>query len=283
MHSYHVLIDSTVYLPQTVIEKYNIEVVSLNITSDSGQTFKEVDVTREYIIDKSKRGASYKTSQPSPGEFLKAYNKLVGQGADTIFVICISKGLSGTYQSALLARNMLDNPDQVICFDTLQAAYGNELLAYYLLDLINTNTNQDIIINKMQKAIESTQLLFTVENLFSLVKSGRLSITKALIGSVLRVKPIIKTIQGKLKLYTTRRTYKKVFQVMTDEIKQSLEPNAQLHIMITHTYSEQHANQLCDIIKLTFPKAHVRVSDHLGSVLTIHVGDKGFGIAWFLA
>ncbi|MEC9485363.1 MAG: DegV family protein [Candidatus Izemoplasma sp.] len=283
MPNYRILLDSTTYLPKDVLEAHNIRVVSLMVTSDDGQSFKEVDISREYIIDKRKQGASFKTSQPAPGAFLKAYNDLLEQGVDTIFFIGISKNLSGTYQAALLARDMLDDPNRVICFDTLQAAYGNEMLTYHLIDLIKQDLTAVEIKDRMEVAIESAELLFTVENLFSLVKGGRLTVAKALIGSVLRVKPIIKTIEGRLKLYQSKRTYKKVYDIMINDIKSSYDPNKTLHITITHTYSKTRAEALKDVISKEFPEAKIRMTDLLGPVLTIHVGNKGFGISWFLS
>ncbi len=281
MSKYRILIDSTTYLPKEVIEDNHIKVVSLMVSTDDGQSFKEVDISREYIIDKRNQGAKFKTSQPAPGTFLKAYQEMFETGTEKIFYIGLSKGLSGTYQAAKLARDMLDNPQDVHCFDTNQAAYGNEMLTYYLIDLIKQDLDAKEIIDKMDEAIASVHLLFTVENLFSLVKGGRLTVAKALIGSVLRVKPIVQTNNGKLELYQSKRTYKKVYDVMISDIQAAYDDNKEMYITVTHTYSKDRAEKLKEIIEETFPKAKVRFTDLLGPVLTIHVGNKGFGIAWF--
>lgn len=281
MRKHRIVVDSTVYLSQDFIKANDIKVVSLNVSNQYEVVYKEADISREFIIEKQHEGESFKTSAPAPGQFLITYEDLIDDGAEAVYYIGLSKELSGTYQSAVLAKNMLDDPDKVVCFNTLQSAYGNEMLVHHLVNLIDKDLSKDEIVEKMNQAIDSSYLLFTCENLFSLVKGGRLTVARALIGSVLRMKPIIKMTDGKLGLYTTKRTYKKVFQVITDEIKNTIDEAKDLFITITHTYSKNSAEALIEEIKNEFPNATLRFTDLLGPVMTVHVGNKGFGISWF--
>jgi DegV family protein with EDD domain len=136
MNKTRILIDSTVYIPQDMIKHNNITVVSLNVT-DGTDTYPEVTVDNEFIWKMQDQGANWKTSQPAPGDFLEAYNKLFSEGAEKIYCVLLSKNISGTYQSALLAKNMLDNPDKVHLFDTRLAAYGTEMIAIELVEMVN--------------------------------------------------------------------------------------------------------------------------------------------------
>lgn len=281
MQKHRIVIDSTVYLSQEFIKDNNIRIVSLNISNQYDDVYKEADISREFIIEKQHEGDQFKTSAPAPGQFLITYESLLDEGAEAIYYIGLSRELSGTHQSAVLAKNMMDDPDKVVCFDTLQSAYGNEMLVEYLVNLIEQDLSKEDIVTKMNNAIESSGLLFTCENLFSLVRGGRLTIARALIGSVLRMKPIIKMAEGKLGLFTTKRTYKKVFQVIIDEIKESIDEAKELFITITHTYSKNSAEALVEEIKRAFPKATLTFTDRLGPVMTVHVGNKGFGISWY--
>jgi DegV family protein with EDD domain len=277
--SYGIIIDSTVYLPKKLIEDKNIEVVSLYVEVVGEGTYKEKDITREFIIEKRNSGKSFKTSAPAPGEFLTAYQDLLSKN-DHVFVIGLSKNLSGTYQSSVVGRNMLDNPNKVTIFDTNQSAYGNEMLVFELIEMIDSKNDSEYIINRMNKLIKQSKLMFTCENLFSLVAGGRLSNAKAMIGTVLRVKPIIEMIDGKLVLFKSERTYKKIFSLIEQKILETSKGYNNLSFYITHTYSEKSGEQLLEFIKSTFPNAKIKYTDLLGPVMTVHVGNKGFGISW---
>lgn len=276
---YGIIIDSTVYLPKELIKEKNIEVVSLYVEVVGEDTYKEKEITREFILEKRSNGKTFKTSAPAPGEFLTVYQQLLKKN-NHVFVVGLSKNLSGTYQSSVVAKNMLDNPENVTVFDTNQSAYGNEMLMYELFDMIDAGKSKEGIIERMNTIIDQSKLMFTCENLFSLVAGGRLSSAKAMIGTVLRVKPIIEMIDGKLVLYKSERTYKKIFNTIEQKVIETSKGFNKLTFYITHTYSENSGNQLLEFIKRTFPNAKVRFTDLLGPVMTVHVGNKGFGISW---
>lgn len=282
MNKYAVVLDSTVYFEKEFLESNNIEVVSLYVTDEHGNSYKEKEVTREFIIKQQEEGRSFKTSAPGPGEFTHCFEELLEKGYEHIFVIGLSKELSGTYQSSVVGRNMLENPEVVTVFDTNQSAYGNEMLVLELLEMIQNNEDKELITSRMNKIIQNSRLMFTCENLFSLVRGGRLSTTRAMIGTVLRMKPIINMIDGKLILHKTERTYKNVFKIITEQIEQSLKDFKNLTVYITDTYSEKSGNMLLESIKKTYPQAKIIRTDLLGPVMTVHVGNKGFGISWFV-
>lgn len=279
MNKVGIVVDSTVYLSKEIIKKYDIHTVSLKV-SVNDETFDEADITREFVMEKRKEGAKFQTSAPAPGTFLETYQELLKTN-DYVFVIGLSRELSGTYQSSLLGKNMLDDPSKVILLDTLSSAYGNELLVHVLLALINTEEDVFQIEKKMHEYINHETLMFTCENLFSLVSGGRLSVTRAMIGTVLRVKPIIEMQEGKLNHIKSERTYQKVFALIQKRIEETTSNDPkQLYIYITQTNSQKSGDMLVEFIKEHYPKAKVIYTDLLGPVMTVHVGNKGFGIAW---
>lgn len=282
MNKYAVVLDSTVYFEKEFLESNNIEVVSLYVTDEHGNSYKEKEVTREFIIKQQEEGRTFKTSAPGPGEFSNCFEELLEKGYEHIFVIGLSKELSGTYQSSVVGRNMLETPEVVTVFDTNQSAYGNEMLVLELLKMIQNKEDKEVITSRMNKIIKNSRLMFTCENLFSLVRGGRLSTTRAMIGTVLRMKPIINMIDGKLLLHKTERTYKNVFKIITEQINQSLKDFKNLTVYITDTYSEKSGNMLLENIKKAYPQANIIRTDLLGPVMTVHVGNKGFGISWFV-
>ncbi len=280
MKKYALVIDSTVYLTKKQIEDNELIVVSLNVV-EGDVSKREVDVDNDYIFDRQEDGASFTTSQPSPGEFLENYEELIKKGYEKIFVVCLSKNISGTYQSANLAKNMLDNPDKVYIFDTMLAAFGTEMIAEQVIKMMNNDNTSEEIIKNVDHIISTSGQMFTVENLFSLVKGGRISGTSAAIGTVLRIKPIIKIINGKLESVNKERTYKKVHNYMVKNIIEDSKGYNKITFRITSHNSLESAEALHQIIKENFPDSEIVFTDYLGPVFCIHVGKKGYGLSWF--
>ena len=274
-----IVFDSTVYLQKDVIEENNISVASLNVI-EGDNSYREVDVEREFIFSEQAKGKSWTTSQPSPGEFLEIYQTALKEGYEKVFVCGLSKNISGTYQSAKLAQSMLDNPDLVYVFDTQLAAYGTAMIGLKLINYVNSGLVFDEIIKKTNTLIENSVQMFTVENLFSLTKGGRLSVTKAAIGTVLRVKPIIRIIEGKLELVHSERTYKKVHKYILDSVKVPSGGNSKLSFYILNQFSPDSGAALKSDVEARFPGAEIITYDFLGPVFSIHIGKKGYGLSW---
>lgn len=132
-----VIADSTGYLPQEIIDKYNIPIAPLSVTFDDGHTFTEND--QFSIDDFYKKMASSKTipttSQPAIGEWLKNYEKLRDEGYTDIIVINLSSGISGSYQSATQAGEMVDGVN-VHTFDSRLAAMIEGSFVIYAIQLV---------------------------------------------------------------------------------------------------------------------------------------------------
>jgi DegV family protein with EDD domain len=281
MGKFAMVIDSTVYLNEEIITENNIRVASLNVI-DGLDSYKEVDINNEFIWSKQDKGAHWKTSQPSPGEFLDVFEKLIAEGYEKIFCVLLSKNISGTYQSALLAKKMLDNPKVVHLFDTMLCAYGTEMIAVELIDMLKDNKKEEEIIERITKIIGASTQMFTVQNLFSLVKGGRLSVARATIGTVLRIKPVIKVIDGKLQLVRSERTYKKIHKYFTDHIDEDLKMHDRITFYITSQHSLENATNVKELLESKYPGCKVTFTEYLGPVFSIHVGKKGYGISWFV-
>jgi len=280
MRKYAIVIDSTVYLSQKQIEENDLKVVSLNVV-EGDISKREVDVDNDYIFSRQDAGANFTTSQPSPGEFLENYEELITKGYEKIFVILISKNLSGTFQSANLAKNMISEPSKVYIFDTMLAAYGTEMITEQVIKMVDDNKTEEEIIERINKIISTSGLMFTVENLFSLVKGGRISNTSAAIGTVLRIKPIVKMINGKLAVVNKQRTYKRVHKYMVDNVLEDSKGYKNITFRITSHNSTDSAKELEHIITDMFPNSNITFTDYLGPVFSIHIGKKGYGISWF--
>ena len=277
MAKYGMVIDSTVYLSEQIVKDNNIAVVSLNVV-DGIESYKEVDVDNQFIFDKQDKGTQWTTSQPAPGEFLETFERFVKEGVQKVFVLGLSRNISGTFQSATLAKNMIEDPSKIHIFDTQLCAFGTEMIALELIDMLNKNETEEAIIERISRLILTSGQMFTVQNLFSLTKGGRLSVTKA---TILRIKPVVEVIEGKLELVKSERTFKKIHNYFLKSIKDSLKNDAKPTFYVTSQNSLEHATIIKDLLLSEFPNSKLTFTEYLGPVFSIHIGKKGYGISWF--
>ncbi len=272
------VIDSTVYLLEKEIEKHQLKVVSLNII-DQEETFKEVDVNREFVYSRLDNGRLLTTSQPPPSDFLETYEELFSKGYENILVICLSDKISGTYQSATMAQNLLEDPSKVYVFNSNLAAFGNEMIALKVIEMIENNDDFQAIIERTNKLIANSNLIFTLESLASLLRSGRLTKAKALIGTVLRVKPLIQMVGGKLDLYKSARTHSKVVYEIIERVEETTNGYKKIYARVLGHNSEQ-AETLKSELEKVFDNIEITYTENLGPIFCLHLGKKGYGISW---
>jgi DegV family protein with EDD domain len=276
---FKVIVDSTVYLSEEEFQKHGISKASLNVI-DKDETFKEVKIDNDFVYSRLANGHKLTTSQPSPAEFLELYEEALKDGAEKIFVVCLAIPLSGTHQSAVLAKKMLDEPNKVHVFESKMAAFGNEMLVLELISLINDGKSEDEIIDRVSKLNAKSNLIFTVENLTHLARSGRLSKAKAMIGTVLRVKPLIQMVEGKLDLFKSERTHKKVVNVIIERMKETCKNAKTIHVRVLSKNSMDQARALEAEIKKTFKNIKLTFNGYLGPVFSLHLGTTGYGVSW---
>lgn len=279
MKKYGLVTDSTAYFSEEDLKKFDIHRVSLNVL-DKEETYKELEIDNEFVRNKLDSGHKLSTSQPAPGEFLKMYEDLLEAGYEKLFVVTLSKPLSGTYQSAILAHSMLEDPSKVHVFESKMAAFGNEMLLERIYRLMEQDLEFDEIVTQITTLNERSNLIISVENLISLFKSGRLSRTKAAIGTVMRIKPLIKMEEGKLNLFKAARSHKKVISEIIEQMKATTEGYQTLYVRVQSKNSLEQAHILLDTIKETFNNVVVTFNDYIGPVFSVHLGTKGYGVAW---
>ncbi len=282
MKQFKIIIDSTFYLSKEEIERYNISVASLLVV-DGDSSYKETELTNDFIYDELSKGKKLTTSQPPPQTFLSLYKKAIEEDYETIFVLTLAPPLSGTYQSAKIAIDLLEEKDKnkIHLFTSRLAAVGNEMLALELAAMINDSHDKQTIINRMEKLISTGQTNFTIENLIHLMRSGRLSKTKAVIGTALRIKPLLmqdKT--GRLILQKSARTHKKVMEMIINNIKNTTKDKKQIIIRLVSKNQDNYMHILKKLIENNFPTAKISISYYVGPIFTLHLGANAYGLAW---
>ena len=205
-----IVTDSTSDLSHEYLKQHNIHVVPLSLTIDGKSFVDQIDITSEAFIQRIER-CRRKTSQPPIGKFIELYEEL-GKEDVEIFSIHMSSGLSGTYQTALQASDMVDTKVTVI--DSKSISFGLGYQIQRLVELINTNLSSNQIVNKLKELQKNIKLFVVIGQLNQLIKGGRISKTKGFIGNIMKIKPVGTLEDGYLEIVHNARTQNSSIQYL---------------------------------------------------------------------
>lgn len=208
--------DSLCDVPNELITQYNIDVIPLTIITEDKEYQDGIDLSNEefYQLMRETEGVP-KTSQATYMQFREAFEKYSSEYE----IVCItgSSQSSGTYQSAMLAKNDLEG--EIHIFDTLNLSLGSGQYVAKACELIKEKLTAKEMMNKLEDIRESVNLFFVPGSLEYLKRSGRVSITTATIGNMLNLKPIFSMREGKISLVTKVRGKKHVVHELIDLLK----------------------------------------------------------------
>ncbi|MCJ1656368.1 fatty acid kinase binding subunit FakB2 [Staphylococcus sp. NRL 16/872] len=226
-----IVTDSTSDLSQDFLKQQNIHVIPLSITIDGKSYVDQLDITSEEFIQRIEEDADVKTSQPPIGKFIELYETL-GKDNVEIFSIHMSSGLSGTYQTALQASEMVDANVTVI--DSKSISFGLGYQIQKLVELINTNLTSSEIVESLKEVQKNTKLFVVIGQLNQLIKGGRISKTKGFIGNIMKIKPIGTLENGYLEMVHNARTQNSSIQYLKKEISEFIDKHKIKSIGVAH-------------------------------------------------
>ena len=246
---YKIVADSSCDLNEELKEKLNISLVRFNIDVDDKKFIDDENLDTMELIHAMKNSPNpVRTSCPSPGDFVEEYRKY-----DNIFAITISSQLSGTYNSAVLAKEMIKDEDLkkfIHVFDSKSASVGETLIALKVKELIDSKLSNIEIVEKVEKYIHGMKTFFVLESLDNLIKNGRITKTRAVIANVLNLKPIMgEDGEGNIRLVENVRGTKKAFKRLVEIIGETGENLEEKILAISHTNAEEKAESLKRDIK----------------------------------
>ena len=221
MSKIHLVTDSTADLSSDQIIQYNIHVVPLTIQID-GKTYTDgVDLQPEEFLELMKSSKELpKSSQPAVGIFHELYDEL-GKDGDQIISIHMTGGMSGTVKSAQAAAEMSSSDVTVI--DSRFISYALSFQVLEAAQLIEQGASLGEVIKHVESVRERTNLFVVVDTLENLVKGGRIGKGKALIGSLLSIKPIASLEGGEYTPVHKARSHKQVVQYLFDQYQKDTE------------------------------------------------------------
>ena len=203
-----IVTDSTADIPESMARKKGIIVAPLTVTH-KGKTYRDgVDLKTDELLSMLEEGEELpKTSQVNPQEFYKLYSEILKEECE-IISIHISSDVSGTYQSAGIAKQMLET-DKIHVVDSRAVSFGTGLLVLEAVKMVESGMVVDDILEKLNEIATRVEVAFVVDNLEYLKKGGRLSGTQAAIGTLLNIKPILYMTKGKIEVLDKVRGMKK--------------------------------------------------------------------------
>ena len=278
MTTIKIVTDSTSELTEAIVKKHNITVVPLTIHVDGNDYLDGVDISAEEFLNKMKQSKELpKSSQPSAGKFKEIYDELGADGSQ-VLSIHMTGGMSGTVKSAESAASMTDTPVTVI-----DSRFISHALAFQVLEaakLAEQGSSMDEIVARLEDVRNNTRLFVVVDTLDNLVKGGRIGKGRAMIGSLLSIKPIASLAGGEYTPVAKARSYKQVVSYLMNEFTKDSETKGIAAVGIAQANGFQMATPLLSEIEKTgFTDTKVT---YTSPVISTHTGPGAIGFMYLL-
>ena len=209
-----ILCDSITDLPVEIIKKHNIDIVPLTVIFNEKEYLDRVDITtNEFYKMLRENDTMPKTSQATYAQFVKFFEKYKD---DEILYLAGSSAASGTYQSAVLAKGDVDA--NITIFDTFNLSIGAGPLVIKACEMVEKGLSVDEIVKNLENLKNDIEVIFSVDTLEYLKKGGRISSTKAALGSLLNIKPILNVKDGLVVQKSQVRGKKQIFTSLVNSL-----------------------------------------------------------------
>ena len=276
-----IVTDSTAYLSEEAVRKHDIRVVPLYVHFGN-EAFREgVDISDEEFYARLKAAPELPTtSQPSAGEFHEVFKELV-DGGHEILTLTISSKLSGTWNSAMAAKDM--QPDaNISVVDSLSTSVGLELMVKAAVEAVDAGGSLQEITDQIEEIKAKMRLLFVVDTLEYLAKGGRIGNARALLGTVLKVKPILSLQEGAIEPMEQVRSKRKAVARMVELVEDELAESCSMaKVAVMNALVEGEADDLGHDLETRWTCATPLVSN-LGPVIGTHTGPGVLGVAAYV-
>ena len=277
--SYKIVVDSCCDLPVEYRKNPKFEVVPLILEIDGNvivddDTFNQAD----YLARVAASENCAKTACPSPELYMNAYDC----DADDVYVVTLSSKLSGSYNSALLGKDLFheEKGDKNIhIIDSLSACCGEANIALKAMELAESGLPFNEIVIEVEKYRDEMATYFVLDSLDTLRKNGRLTGMKALVATTLNIKPVCIGAKGEIMQKSQGIGIRKALVKMTDIVASEIENPEEKRLMITHVNCYERACVVRDLILKKVPFKDAIIVDAAG-VATTYAGDGGIVVTF---
>jgi len=281
MASVALVTDSTADIPRETRERLGISMVPLKVNFGNESFLDNVELQpAEFYPKLISYGKLSTSSQPSPAEFYEVYKKLTDEGRQVVS-IQLSAAMSGTYQSATIAKSMLDDGADVTVIDSKSASFGYGKIVVKAAEMAQAGATKEEILEEIARMRSELRLYFLVDTLEYLSKGGRIGKASALFGSLLNIKPIL-SIDGEGVVYPfdkargQKRAMARIAEVLEADLKDA---PVNLTLATTPGYTDGAA----EMVELLKSRLNVREfqETEIGPVIGTHAGPGTIGLFVF--
>ncbi|MCA0986849.1 DegV family protein [Guptibacillus algicola] len=280
MKTVAVVTDSTAYIPGELLDEYNITMVPLSVIFGNESYLEEKEIKAEEFFDQIRNDEDLpKTSQPAIGSFVEAYEKL-SEDHKEVITITLSSGISGTFQSAHSAGEMVEGID-VHVFDSEISCM---MQGFYVLEaarMAQEGHNGAAILQRLTSMKEKGMpAYFVVDDLSHLHRGGRLNGAQLFVGNLLQVKPVLTFENKKIVPYEKIRTKKKALNKILSLVEEDAKQGEPIKLTVIHANNREEAEKLKDKLEADYSNIEVVLS-YFGPVIASHLGEGSIGIGWY--
>ncbi len=273
--SYKIVVDSCGEIPQEYKQDERFESVPLILTVEGEDIVDDETFDQASFLKKVADSPNCpKSSCPSPERYMKAYDT----GAEHVYAVTLSAELSGSYNSALLGRDLFleEHPEvKVHVFNSRSASIGETLIALKTMECEEAGLSFEDTVATVEKYIESQNTFFVLENLETLRKNGRLGKVKGLVATALKIKPVMgATEEGNICQLGQARGMNKALVKMVDFIIQKTADSESRVLAISHCNCRERAEMLKEAIQERIKVRDIMILDTRG-VSSMYANDGG--------
>ncbi|NPC92736.1 DegV family protein [Bacillus sp. WMMC1349] len=278
MTNIKIVTDSTADLNKETLEKFNIHVLPLSIAIDGVPYRDQLDIQPDEFIEKMESAKELpKSSQPPLGAFIELYEKLTEDGSEVIS-IHLSSDLSGTFQTAVSASKMVDGKVTVIDSKYISKGLGFQVVR--AATRAQEGWSAVDIVNDLDHLRTRISLYVTMDTLDNLIKGGRIGRGKALIGSLLKIKPIARLEDG---IYTPEKNVRnsgQLIRYLTGQFLTTIKGKTVQAIGIAHADALDLAHKLKASLLEHVPGVNIDIS-YTTPIISVHTGRGAIGFSFY--
>ena len=274
-----IVTDSSCDLPQAMADALGIRIVPLTVRFGDTEYIDRTTITATEFWSKCAASATLpETAAPSPGSFEETYRSLAAEGATAIVVVALSSDLSATMQSAELAARAVAPGIDVRIVDSRNASMGLGLTVLACAELAKTGASADEVVARAQSVIPRTRVFAALDTLDNLKKGGRIGGAKAMLATVMSIKPLISITNGLVEEAGKQRTRSKALAHLVDILRNQEVPIERLAVLNAQCAD---IDAFVAMVKEVYT-GEIIVGD-IGAVIGTHAGQGTIGIVFLLS
>lgn len=280
-----IIVDSTAKLGEEAFNHPDLYQIALSVNFTGEETsyvdtWKKDEIS-EFYEKMEKSSELPKTSQPSPEEFVNAFQDLVDKGYESVIVILLASSISGTYQTAKIVAESFKDQLEIFMVDSGTTSLGMENMVMHVLRWYGDERCNDEIMAKLNKIVEHTMLYVAFDDMTNVVKGGRINHLAGSIVQNLKVVVIIDVNKGKVGLAKINRGRKRALKSMDKLLNNYINQTpGDFSLGVIHTRYDEDAKEQASRLEEEYPQAKNIFVDDISIVIATHIGDHALAYAY---